>query len=453
MKIFALSVVFLLIGVRLAFHRQGREQRWTDCYQHPSSQPVVFLALVEGEGGRYRFSPEPNSQLPFLPEVLTVSPLGRPAVMAPQIGRQYRVSGRLFCRPPHRNPSLFPSTNFQDSPSWHFRLASLTEVTSKVTLRASLLNAFFSPLNGFPRLHALAQSTWTGETIFQSPAVIQIFREGGLLAILALSGEHVAIFLIGAEAAAGLFFGALFPLLIVGTPASALRALALGWRRFRLLAGASLLLWTSGGLPSMKRTWWMALFWCCLKCRSMRTNSLQWLASSFAFALAWDPGVALSPGFLLSAWGTFALFHVSENQPGKKTWATAILLSLFVPMLILPWTAHLFSKVAVLGILLGGVGGALWAAVFLPLGFLAPVVAHGLPQAWVFSLATWIERGLGFFERGLEGYLPHVKALSFSTLRPTLGECLAAEVLLITLAVTSVRFLAAKHWFPGQKSR
>ena len=267
------------------------------------------------------------------------------------------------------------------------------------------------------------------------------------MAILALSGEHVAVFLALVEWGAAAVFGLLFPLVKGKWLREPLTHLIRGWRLGKWSFGAGLLLWTSGGLPSMKRTWWMAVFFLLLKLRSLRTSAVQWLFSTFAVVLLFDPRLALSPGFLLSAVATYTLFQISDltASPGK-TWRAAVLISFLVPLFTWPWTIHLFSQVAIAGPFTAAVCGGVWATVFLPAGFFSPLLLRLLPLSAAEILGKAMERSLAGTETALAKLLPWLRKGLFTVPGLSLPECVAAEMLLIAWLVwwTSAPKLSAR---------
>lgn len=438
MKIVAFALGLLICTLLVARARAHVEAEWVNCHLHLKPQPLVFIATISAENGRFHFEAE-SAATGWPPERLTVSPVGLTPGRLPEIGHRYQVSGRASCRPPHRWAQRETPLLVRPAPEWDFHLASLVHEPGPIPWRARFLAWLFRPLRAFPRLHALAQATWTGQTFYQAPALVEGFRVTGLMAILALSGEHVAVLLALTESIGTALFTILFPLIGRSALRPAVQRLVFLWRYGKWLGGASLLLWTSGGLASMKRTWWMALFFWGLKMRTLRTSALQCLFTTYAVVLAVDPRLALSPGFLLSAVATYSLFHFSDlTASPTKSWKNAMLISVVVPFLTWPWTAHLFSQVAVAGPLVGAICGAVWAAIFLPMGFFAPLLARGYLE----PVAKWLERFLVGVEKGVTQLLPHLKLGHFTVWSPDLLECGLIECGLVFGLMRGVSFAA-----------
>lgn len=210
------------------------------------------------------------------------------------LGRRVSVSGPFRCQHPFRNPGQ------QEDGLWTLRQPRLSARAGEFSLRFLEVPpplwerfAFFfqkelnSHFQKTPSLLVLVRAVWLGDLSGFEEPLLRFYREGGLLAVLALSGQHVAVlvFLVTSGLA---FFVSL--LNTVWKPS---------WRylgpvyphvlRLIPLLSAGLLLLTSQGAASMKRTAAMALAYFVLRLRRFQCDPLQLTASSVACFLLWEP--------------------------------------------------------------------------------------------------------------------------------------------------------------------
>ncbi len=454
MKYAVTACLLAAAAVWLQLKASDREQVMTKCLAASQSRIAVFEAVVEFHEASYDLILTGEKNTPFLPERLILSSSGLPMTEILLPGERYLFTGSAFCRFPHQNPSM--ASDFRTLwivPHWHLKItqARVLPQNRLLSSRTRFLRRAFAPLEAYPRLASLARATWTGETGFQKREVVEFFRVTGALPILALSGQHVGILLVLVEGILGWAFVFWWQRGKKG-PVRVTEYLVLGWRRYRLLVGATVLLITSGGLGSMKRTWFMALFYCLLKRRALGSAPLQWVCSSCAFVLIFDSATVWQPGFFLSACGTFLLFRLSEMADGFSYLMASALVASVMPLLAWPWTAHFFSKLAWLSPLLSGALSFLWNVLVLPAGFLIPGVIRIVPPCGARFLGEQGEALLARAEVVMERWLPAIRQYYFTTLRPGLGEAVALEGFLITLLV--VLFLKLRHcrWFPRQNN-
>ncbi len=425
----------LLVLGRLAV-RAGERQRALDlCAElegRQSAQKYTFFTgtVVAWEGGRFavagvRFEPR-------LPQAGDPGPIwvdervARPGLGS---GRRIAVFGPVRCRRPARNPGWGAAPGGSLSASGpKFRSWKTAERIGWAALVRAKFRAWISrTLARWPGLRALSMATWTGDAGALPESLRELYLEGGLLHILALSGQHVLVL----AAILSLVGKTLVPLAARFGPKNFARYAAAG--KLRLLISAIVLAAVSDGLAPLRRALAMVLFWEGLQRRRFHVGPLALLAGSAAAALVFDPALVESPSFLLSVVATAFVGRLAGYR--RVSWV--------MPVLTGPLTALFFARVAWLAplgnFLLGGIWGLLW----LPMGFVAPFLAGVLPH----SFGNNAERIWTAF-LGLQDRAAQVGPLAYgAVIRPWVLEAIAWETLLVILLLPLLR-KRALEWGP-----
>lgn len=226
------------------------------------------------------------------------------------------------------------------------------------------LNLTFRP---YPSFHGVVWAVWTGGTQGLNSDIVQLYREGGLLPLVALSGQHVSV-LVFLFRAVIQFFAKPF----------------LGRRPFRAfykyldlflpMIAALLLAITSDFVPSILRTLAMALAVVLLRVRKCLSAAPQILSVSSGLLILWDPALINGVGFVLSVAGTYLILDVSSQVGSGSSIKKYFLFSLLMPVLLLPFILFYFGQWSYLNPLCQVAISWLWVLFLIPLGFLAPLL-------------------------------------------------------------------------------
>jgi predicted membrane metal-binding protein len=268
----------------------------------------------------------------------------------------------------------------------------------------------------YPTLWGVERAVWLGEENGLPEALVLLYRHWGLLAVLALSGQHVA--------------GLYLVLRVLPFPVSVSRG-------GLLLFCAAFLFWTSGGVPSMWRTLGTALSLSLLRYRRLNTPPMQLLFSAAAVLLIVSPSLLFRVGFCLSIAATFPLLAMAEPMSFLSALKRYIGISLLLPLLLFPWTAFYFGKVSLWAPLASLLLGWVWDLVLIPIGFLLPALTllPISPAIWALG-ERFFSQVFGFqtqfFAELPDGY--------FSVWRPTVCELSVLGLLCVGSAVKALRY-------------
>lgn len=304
-------------------------------------------------------------------------------------GRRILLSGPVRCERRFRNPGrqadgelafLIPEVRLARGQT---RMESSDESVGFESFAYQWTRATIdSRFKKYSGLHALVTAVWTGREEGLPENLLALYRDVGLLPVLALSGQHVliltalaTIFLIGI---AKVFFRARFraPVDWVGS--------ATPWLP---LISTMVLYFTSAGVPSMRRTAGMVVAVSLLRARGIYSSKIQTCLSTLGLMLLWNPHEMLSVGFLLS--GIFTAFTIALAFDGGLR--RLLFSSLVLPLLGFPVTAFFFAKVAWLTIPAQLTLGLIWELGWIPLAFLLPLVGVILPEAMCEFLFSGLE--------------------------------------------------------------
>lgn len=264
-------------------------------------------------------------------------------------------------------------------------------------------------LHPFPWLSGIVWAVWTGEVSGLDIKLVELYRAGGLLPLIALSGQHVSVLVV------------MIRLLLTFTPKvlMELREFRKFFRTFLLLLpvfSCGLLALTSLSAPSVLRTLAMAMALCLLRFRKKHCSVLQLLCSSSAFLIVLDPSLICGVSFVLSLGGSFLLLQIDPREDSSSSLRSYASNSILMPILSAPLILFYFSQwgylspICTLGI------SWLWNLVIIPIGFLTPVlgllpsffsepVLKVLDEGWRYLVefqlraGAQVERSLGVYPR------------------------------------------------------
>lgn len=311
-----------------------------------------------------------DSSLPK-PEIRLVS---QKIDLAEYWGKSVRVIGRLNCSLPPENPSFsrsftaaFPNPIFSLNVDHIFLLESGSYFSVKSRFERWLQKSF----SGYPALLTLERALWFGDMSGFSDGVKEFYLAGGSLAVLALSGQHVAGLFILVET----LFTILVFFLIKYMPPRRKRAFPSLLKYVKnvlpFFCSASLL-YTSGFSPSMVRTTSMVFSLCLIRFFGISSGIFQVLATSTALMVSWNPVWILNAGFILSIWATLLIFVLCSGNL-KEGLRHYLMLSLLFPLLMFPCTSYYFSKFSLSSLVVEVPLSILWDFFIVPIGFFLPL--------------------------------------------------------------------------------
>lgn len=351
--------------------------------------------------------------------------------LSPNFGHEVIVSGAFRCGVVRRNPGRLEDGFLFFTPpklwgvgnltlreslalaAWHVRFSS--------RFRAHLVRLF----NDTPRVQGWVLAVWTGDSSGLDPFLRRFYLEGGLLQIIALSGQHVVILVLLVQTILRCCIH-LFP----WVPEATWRFYP--WTQRFLPLGCALLLWMTGmDSPPVRRTVVMILALTCLRLRRLECSPLQLTASCVGAMILWHPDILSSMSFFLSAVATAILCQVLVGFQRSSKLKSYFLLCTVMPILVFPLSAFFFAKISWLAPLNNLFLAWLWDLFLIPIGFLLPWIVGWLPVAITQPLCLWLELGWGdliAFHIWLESILGTTYV---SCLRPTWIEFIIVELALV----------------------
>jgi predicted membrane metal-binding protein len=425
MRTIVIAGLALVFGARLTLWAKDRATAEDACARLEARltrrETSLFIGnAVRREGGLFFLddplwrSPEGWAELPG--RVWLEAGLAAPGLGS---GRRLFVSGPARCRRPARNPSgdrkpLEWAVSSSGSRSW----PSAEPLPFGARVREKFRGAVHSSLGPWPGLRALSLATWTGDGGALPEELSKLYREGGLLHVLALSGQHVAVLAV----LLALFGRALVVAGARWYPRAAARVARLF--RERLILSALLLALVSDGLAPLRRALVMVVGAHLLQRRRFHVGMLSLIAGSAAGLLLVDPGLLQSPSFCLSVAATALLTRVGA---GGGSFSGYVFLAWAMPLLTAPLSAHYFAKLSFLAPLWNFALVGLWSVLWLPLGFLAPLLGLCFPSTLApFAETAWT----GFLD--LNRRVSHLGPLAYgAVIRPWALEAALWETLLV----------------------
>jgi hypothetical protein len=360
---------------------------------------------------------------------------------SPEFGQGVWITARPVCRYPLQNPSVIedglggllpprvwlrPPLHLAEDPGAPSNIA----MTFRTEIEAWLVSLF----ENFPGVSGFERAIWMGDTRGLSPELMTFYREGGLLAILALSGQHLA----------GLIMCVSY---LQWIPFALMRRFLPGWTdrilfpwRRALPSICALVLWvSSGGSPPMLRTLAMAIAMGLLKWRGLHGVGFQILCSSTALFLIWDVRQAASISLFLSIAATaltLIVFSEARLWPRIRIY---IFTSVSIPILMVPVTSFFFGRVSVFAPLYQTLLGWIWDLFLIPLGFFLPLALALVPPALRPILLKYLELGWDGWLRLHESLERIVGNNYMVTVRPKWHEWILVECILIGVLMRVTR--------------
>jgi predicted membrane metal-binding protein len=280
--------------------------------------------------------------------------------------------------------------------------------------------------HSFPSLYGLVWAVWTGETKGIDPKLVMLYREGGLLPVVALSGQHVSLFVFLLRGISRMFVRFFFQ---VNRIRNGYRFLEM---TLPVLIGC-LLASTSLAAPSILRTLAMALAIVILRMRRCVTSTAQVLSVSSALLLLFDPTFVTGVSFILSVGGTYLLIRALENISTSSWLKVYFQSAVAMSILSVPIVGFYFSRTSYLAPLCQLAANWLWTLLIIPIGFLIPIFG-GVPYSLRVKVFFWLEEGVKKInEVQLKGW-DEVHLSYVSILRPTWWEAALLTFGLIVLA-------------------
>ncbi|MBY0369626.1 ComEC/Rec2 family competence protein [bacterium] len=287
---------------------------------------------------------------------------------------------------PESNRCRFPARNFGVVADGRLAFAPLRRPAflfqrERENSRVRFQSFLEQGLDGYPGIAGLAQAVWLGRLDALAEGLADLYREGGLLHVLALSGQHFLCLLL-------LWRGVVW----CAAPLAARLRIARRLLRFAGFAvpacAVSFLVWVNPGNEPVARAALLWGFWKILRARPLVVRPLQVVLSTVAGLIILAPERLASDSFLLSAVATAFLAAWLEQE--SRGWRASLSVSLAMPLLLAPSIAFFFAKVSVAGLWNGLLLGGIWGVVWVPMGFLSGLaLALGLPLPWLFLESAW----------------------------------------------------------------
>jgi len=271
--------------------------------------------------------------------------------------------------------------------------------------RSFLIN-FLTP---FPWLSGIVWAVWTGEVSGLDIKLVELYRAGGLLPLIALSGQHVSVLVVMIRS------------LLTLTPKLLMeqRVFRKFFRTFIFLLpvfSCGLLALTSFSAPSVLRTLAMAMAFCLLRFRKKHCSTLQLLCSSSALVIVLDPSLICGISFVLSLGGCFLLLQIDPREDSPSSLRSYVTNSILMPILSAPLILFYFSQWGCLSPICTLGMSWLWNLVIIPIGFMTPFlgllpsifsvpVLKALDEGWRYLVefqlrsGAQVERSLGVYLR------------------------------------------------------
>jgi ComEC/Rec2-related protein len=277
----------------------------------------------------------------------------------------------------------------------------------------------------YPNLQGIVWAVWTGDAQGLDPELIAMYREGGLLPLVALSGQHVGIWVLVFRALSGVVVRSLF----------FVRALRSFYRHLLVLfpvLGSLVLTISSAGTPSVLRTLAMALSVCLIRLRKGNAPTVQVVCSSAALLIAMDPGLLKGISFMLSLAGTYLLVSVMEVNNLKSAFQKYLWVSVVMSVLSSPLILFYFGRWSFLAPLCSIVLSWVWGLVIIPGGFLVPALVV-LPSGLRVPTFRLLDQGWKCLSQVQLVLAEGIHQTFFSYVRPTVWETFALQMTCLIL--------------------
>ena len=366
-----------------------------------------------------------------------------PQLVRPQIGLRVRISGPFQCAIALRNPGRVEDGLLEIKEprlsgfGKKFRVRLLSEADPYlVRIPKAFYRGLKRTFGEAPQLLGFLEAVWTGDDKGLPLSLREFFKEGGVLQILALSGQHVTAMVLIVTLLTRLGLTGFFRL--VGVRGE--RYLGYVYQSLPI-ACCTLLLVTSQGSGSVVRTFGMYFALWLLRVRRMQCPPVQLAASSVACMIIWDPGLIAGAGFFLSAVATALTCQVLAEQKIRRQLLEFLFVVTAMPILVVPLSAFFFAKGAWFAPLYNLILGWLWDLLLIPVGFLLPILFAISPAPLTKFLLPHLERSWIFIVEKhflLESWIGTAYQ---SCVRPTWAEFLVLELLLLGVVMRLKRRL------------
>jgi hypothetical protein len=247
-------------------------------------------------------------------------------------------------------------------------------------------------LRPYPHLKGIVWAVWTGDSRELDPDLVEMYRAGGLLPLVALSGQHVSVLVVMVRALVGLFGKLIFRFKLA-------REYYRIWDLILPSLASFLLALTSQGAPSVVRTLAMAFALCLLRFRRCLCSTTQIVCSSAALMIVWDPGLLTGISFVLSVVSTFFLVEVSQAKSVSSSFEKYFYFSTVMALLSCPLILFYFGQWSYLAPLTTICFSWLWNLLIIPVGFLVPL-AGILPEGFQNRVLNLLDSGWAFLNSG-----------------------------------------------------
>jgi predicted membrane metal-binding protein len=366
-------------------------------------------------------------------------------------GRSIRLRGQFRRAREYRNPGSVGDGLFSLRPlriTFSDRHGTVEPIAGPNFLSLSFYRQKFSDsiettFGMFPHLRSLENAVWLGDLSGLPENMKLFYREGGLLQILALSGQHVVILttLLLFFTKNFLKFSFVFRKPKFPPP---------GFRFFAAvcpLVAAITLYVTGGGAAPIARALVTAFCFSLLRWFRWQWSVLQVVCSATACQIIWRPELVTSPSFFLSCAATGLLCRLLEatGNSARRRWSDYIFFTIAMPFLVLPLGAFFFAKIAWSAPICNLLLAWIWDLLIIPAAMLAMPLAKMLPRlgsTWLFPI---LEDAWCYFAKIHDQFLPWVNASYVSCIRPTWTEWIVSEGLIL-----SVVLCARLHFSPAQ---
>jgi competence protein ComEC len=285
-------------------------------------------------------------------------------------------------------------------------------------------------LRPYPNLSGIVWAVWTGDARGLDPELVEMYRAGGLLPLVALSGQHVSVLVVMLRGLIGLFSNWLF----------CIKPIRDHYRLWDLILPtlASLLLTLSSqGTASVIRTLAMAMAICLLRLRRCLCSTTQIVCSSAALMIAIEPGLLTGISFVLSVAATFLLVEVSEAKSLKSSLGKYFFLSTVMALLSCPLILFYFGRWSYLAPVTTLCFSWLWNLLIIPVGFIVPTLAL-LPGTYRHIVLSTLDSGWDYLNSGQLLTQKMVLGTFYAYPRPTISETLVLQASCLILLQTSL---------------
>ncbi len=374
-----------------------------------------------------------NPSIEFLDKSIPLSgnvTIDTKIIKSPNFEQGVWIKGLFKCKTNYKNPSQKSDLKkFFEYPTIHIsHLISSGQSNNSIDIYTKISNYIRSYIEKtfkeYTFLLGFILAVWTGDSGKLSHNIKNTYIDLGISHVLALSGQHINAF-------SFCFSSVLF--LIVLISKGKFVKIAAKISKILPLIGALLLFITSGGQPSIKRTLAMVIIQKIVILAGLYSKPFQIVCSSVALLIINEPELISNVGFILSAFACAFLVHISLSGNLKKMFYGYMVVSIIMPIVMIPLTAHLFGKIAYLSILANLLLSWFWDIVLIPVCFLVPVITIFLPKTVRLLFFNLIDKFCSYFY-SLNEKLEAIAQSSYKTaISPSLYELFVITLIFFLL--------------------